>query len=40
MDTHPELNELKVKLMFAEVHYGKELATRVREYSRKRGELK
>jgi hypothetical protein len=40
MDTHPELNELKGKLMFVEVHFGKEIADRAREYSRKRGALK
>ena len=33
---HPALSELDRKLLFVEVHYGKQLASRVREYLLKR----
>jgi hypothetical protein len=36
---HPEWSDLEVRLFWAEVHYGKELADRVRAYLRERGEL-
>lgn len=34
---HPEWSELDVKLMWAEIHYGKELADRVRAYIARQG---
>ncbi|MEO6064111.1 MAG: hypothetical protein ABIQ99_19450 [Thermoflexales bacterium] len=34
---HPEMNELEVKLFWAEIHYGKVLADKVRAYLRARG---
>ncbi len=36
---NPEYSQQEVKLKWAELHYGKDLADRVREYLRKRGEL-
>ena len=33
---HPELDHAERDLMFIEIHYGKELADQVREYTRER----
>jgi hypothetical protein len=35
---HPEWSELEVKFFWAEVHYGKELADRVRAYIARRSQ--
>jgi len=36
---HPDWSEMEVKLFWAEVHYGKELADKVRQYLAARGRL-
>ena len=36
---HPEWSELEVRLYWAEVHYGKALADKVRAYLAKRGQI-
>ncbi len=35
-DAHPEMSEWERKLLFVEVHYGRELADRVRAWMRTR----
>jgi hypothetical protein len=35
---HPGLSEVEVLLRFAELHYGQELAGRIRQYLARRGE--